>query len=131
MKCSINSLCDKDVISVENGRNIGTVSDVEFDTCTFNCDGKAILVYNQSCDLTVKNCVFNDNGTIADKAAIEVCNGDNGANCVTHNVVVTNTTVNGFDVNPNGINTNSTLWANKNSLDDAHLNVTIDGVVVY
>ena len=34
MKCSINSLCDKDVISVENGRNVGTVSDVEFDTCT-------------------------------------------------------------------------------------------------
>ena len=34
MKCSINSLCDKDVISIESGRNIGTVSDVEFDTCT-------------------------------------------------------------------------------------------------
>lgn len=34
MKCSINSLCDKDVISVETGSNVGTVSDVEFDTCT-------------------------------------------------------------------------------------------------
>ena len=34
MKCSISSLCDKDVISIESGRNVGTVSDVEFDTCT-------------------------------------------------------------------------------------------------
>ena len=34
MKCSISSLCDKDVISIESGRNIGSVSDVEFDTCT-------------------------------------------------------------------------------------------------
>lgn len=34
MKCSISSLCDKDVISVCNGTKIGTIGDVEFDTCT-------------------------------------------------------------------------------------------------
>ncbi len=34
MKCSISSLCDKDVITVENGLKVGTVTDVEFDTST-------------------------------------------------------------------------------------------------
>lgn len=34
MKCSVNSLCDKDVISVNDGMKIGTVGDVEFDTET-------------------------------------------------------------------------------------------------
>ncbi len=34
MKCSINSLSDKDVISVNDGMKIGTVGDVEFDTET-------------------------------------------------------------------------------------------------
>lgn len=34
MKCSISSLCNKDVITVENGIKIGTVTDVEFDTST-------------------------------------------------------------------------------------------------
>ncbi len=33
MKCSVASLCDKDVIDVCNGMRIGVVSDVEFDTC--------------------------------------------------------------------------------------------------
>lgn len=31
MRCSVNSLCDKDVISVSDGTKIGTVGDVEFD----------------------------------------------------------------------------------------------------
>ena len=111
--------------------------EVTFDHCTFNCDGKAILVYNQSCDLTVSNCVFNDNGAISGKAAIEACNGDSGKNCVTHNIVVTNTDVNGFDVTGasgtqcDGTSYGTTLWGNKNLLDDDHLNVTVDGVVEY
>ncbi|MBQ7962752.1 MAG: YlmC/YmxH family sporulation protein [Clostridia bacterium] len=34
MTCSVGSLCDKDVITVCDGMRIGTVTDVEFDTCT-------------------------------------------------------------------------------------------------
>lgn len=34
MQCSISSLCDKDVISMNDGTKIGTVGDVEFDTQT-------------------------------------------------------------------------------------------------
>ena len=34
MKCSVNSLCDKDVISVCDGMKIGVVTDVEFDSCS-------------------------------------------------------------------------------------------------
>ena len=34
MKCSVNSLCNKDVITVKDGMRIGTVSDAEFDTET-------------------------------------------------------------------------------------------------
>ena len=110
---------------------------VEINYCTFNCDGKAILVYNQSCNLTVSNCVFNDNGAISGKAAIEACNGDSGTNCVTHNITVTHSTVNGFDVTSasgtscGGTSLGTTLWGNKNLLDDDHLNVTVDGIVEY
>ena len=32
MKCSVSSLCDKDIISMCDGTKIGTVGDVEFDT---------------------------------------------------------------------------------------------------
>ena len=125
--CTLNVEGDHYMVRTWGGKN------VTFNDCTFNCDGKAILVYNQSCNLTVNNCVFNDNGdgTISGKAAIEACNGDGGANCVTHNIVINNTKVTGFDINPNGTNTGTALWANKNSLDTAHLIVTVDGVKVY
>ena len=115
-------------------------ANVSFEGCTFNCDGKAILVYNQSCNLIVTNCTFNDSNTnanVSGKAAIEACNGDNGINCVTHNITVKNATVNGFDVTNasgtscGGTSLGTTLWGNKNLLDDAHLNVTVDGRVEY
>ena len=113
-------------------------SEATFTRCTFNSDGKALLVYNQSCNLTVDSCVFNDNGGLVDehKAAIEACNGDDGDNCVTHNIIVTNTTVNGFDITSEktdcgGTSLGTTLWGNKNLLDDDHLNVTVDGNVEY
>ena len=96
-----------------------------FENCTFNTNGKAILVYGgASTKLVVNNCTFNDrnNGT-AGKAAIETGAGY-GA---TYTLTVTNATVNGFAA---GQNTGSKLWANKNSMDAAHLTVTIDGTKV-
>ena len=101
-------------------------TDVKFERCTFNTNGKAILLYGQATEskptnLVVNNCTFNDrnNGT-AGKAAIEIGNDYNA----TYTLTVNNATVNGFAA---GKNTNSTLWANKNSMDAEHLTVTIDG----
>ena len=107
-------------------------TDVTFEGCTFNTNGKAILLYggataSNPTNLVVNNCTFNDrnNGT-AGKAAIEIGNDYNA----TYTLTVNNATVNGFAINANGTNTGSKLWANKNSMDAAHLTVIIDGVKV-
>ena len=104
-------------------------TDVTFEGCTFNTNGKAILLYGQATEakptnLVVKNCTFNDrkNGA-AGKAAIEIGNDYNA----TYTLKVENATVNGF---ADGKNTGSKLWANKNSMDAAHLTVKIDGTEV-
>ena len=101
-------------------------TDVNFDGCTFNTNGKAILLYGRATaanptNLKVENSIFNDakNGA-AGKAVIEIGNDYNA----TYSLVVNKCTVNGF---AEGKNTNSKIWANKNSMDAAHLSVTIDG----
>ena len=101
-------------------------TDVTFEGCTFNTNGKAILLYGRATasnptNLVVNNCTFNDrNSGAAGKAAIEIGNDYNA----TYTLTVKNATVNGF---ADGKNTGSKLWANKNSMDAAHLTVTIDG----
>ena len=101
-------------------------TDVTFERCTFNTNGKAILLYggataSNPTNLVVNNCTFNDrNNGAAGKAAIEIGNDYNA----TYTLTVKNATVNGF---ADGKNTGSKLWANKNSMDAAHLTVTIDG----
>ena len=104
-------------------------TDVTFEGCTFNTNGKAILLYggataSNPTNLVVNDCTFNDrnNGT-AGKAAIEIGNDYDA----TYTLTVNKATVNGFAA---GKNTNSTLWANKNSMDADHLTVIIDGVKV-
>ena len=105
-------------------------TDVTFEGCTFNTNGKAILLYGQATEakptnLKVNNCIFNDrNNGAAGKAAIEIGNDYNA----TYTLTVNNATVNGF---ADGKNTGSKLWANKNSMDAAHLSVTIDGNKVH
>lgn len=100
-------------------------TDVKFEGCTFNTNGKAILLYGGSSNkkptnLVVTNCVFNDrNNGSAGKAAIEIGNDYNS----TYSLTVNDCTVNGFAA---GKNTDSKLWANKNSMDASHLSVTID-----
>ena len=100
-----------------------------FDKCTFNSDGKAMLLYGtENTNLTIENSVFNDKGGLTDlKAAIEIGN-DYGKS---YTLVVNNTVVNGYEINDKGINTGTTLWANKNSMGTDKLSVTIDGVKVY
>ena len=102
-------------------------TDVTFENCTFNTNGKAILLFGEekTTNLTVNNCIFNDrnNGT-AGKAAIEIGEANYGK----HNnftVVINGSTVaSGF---ADGQNTGSKLWANKNSMSAQYLSVTIDG----
>lgn len=107
---------------------------MEFDRCTFNSDGKALLLYQEgtnTVNLTVKSCIFNDNGGLTSKkAAIEIGDAPYGAT-PTYNVTVSGTTVNGYEINNEGFNTGTTLWGNKNSIPAERLNVTIDGVNVY
>lgn len=107
---------------------------MEFDRCTFNSDGKALLLYQEgtnTVNLTVKSCIFNDNGGLTSKkAAIEIGDASYGAT-PTYNVKVSGTTVNGYEINNEGFNTGTTLWGNKNSMPAERLNVTIDGVNVY
>ena len=101
-------------------------TDVTFKNCTFNTNGKAILLYGQATEkkptnLVVKDCTFNDrNNGNAGKAAIEIGNDYNA----TYTLTIDNATVNGF---AEGKNTGSILWANKNSMNAAHLTVIIDG----
>lgn len=105
-------------------------TDVLFDGCTFNTNGKAILLYGQATaakptNLKVNNCTFNDrNNGSAGKAAIEIGNDYNA----TYTLTVNDITVNGF---ADGKNTGSKVWANKNSMDAEHLTVTIDGTKVH
>lgn len=101
-------------------------TDVKFDKCTFNTNGKAILLYGHATEekptnLIVTNCTLNDrkNGA-AGKAAIEIGNDYNA----TYNLTISHCVINGF---AEGKNTGSKTWANKNSMDAAHLSVTIDG----
>ena len=105
-------------------------TDVKFEGCTFNTNGKAILLYGRATkenptNLTVNRCEFNDsmNGA-AGKAAIEIGNDYNA----TYTLVAENCTVNGF---AEGKNTGSTLWGNKNSMADENLTVIKDNEVLH
>ena len=100
-----------------------------FDHCTFNCDGKSMLLYGTAnTNLTISNSVFNDNdGIDPQKTAIEIGNDYNKS----YTLTVSNVDVNGFAENPDGIATGTTLWSNKNSMSSDNLNVVVDGVDVY
>ncbi len=104
-------------------------TDVKFDGCTFNTNGKAILLFGEekTTNLTVDNCTFNDRKAGASgKAAIEVGEANYGK----HNnftVVINNITVNGH---AKGQNTDSAIWANKNNMGSDYLTVTIDGTKI-
>ena len=101
----------------------------KFNNCTFNTDGKSILVYNQECDVYLNNCIFNDRtgGVGFTKSAIET-----GVDAVgpEYNVYITNTIVNGFAENDKCVGYKN-IVGNKNSMGIDKLNVVVDGVDVY
>lgn len=96
-----------------------------FTDCTFNCNGKAMLVYGSgTSEVTFTNCIFNDFGGQNGKAAIETGNDYDA----TYTININNCKVNGFDVNSVS---GSNVWGNKNSMAADKLNVIIDNVDVY
>lgn len=121
--CEFNISGDEYNIWTYGGENI------TFNNCKFFSDGKALLVYgNENTNVIVENCTFFDNGGLQDlKAAIEI--GDDWT--TTKTLTVNNTYVYGYEINDKGIITGTTLWGNKNALDQDHLNVIVDGVDVY
>ncbi len=105
-----------------------------FTNCTFNCDGKAALVYGGTPESTVTfdNCTFNDKGDINGKAAIET--GDDYSS--KYNIHINNCTVNGFDVTTpkkdyGGDNIGTNVWGNKDRMPKDRLNVYINNEEVY
>ena len=100
-------------------------TDVTVESCTFNTNGKAILLYGRATaqtptNLVVNNCTFNDrNNGSAGKAAIEIGNDYNA----TYHLTAKNNTVNGFAP---GKNTGSTLWGNKNNMSEEDLTLTVE-----
>jgi len=100
-----------------------------FNHCTFNCDGKAVLLYGTAnTKLSISNTVFNDSDALdVAKTAVEIGNDYSKS----YELILNNVDVNGFAENPNGILTGTTLWSNKNSMGTDKLNVIVDGTDIY
>ena len=115
--------------------------EVVVEGCTFNTNGRGFLYYPGSnvsgnTSMTFTDCTFNDssNGTANDKAAIEVADDYNKAN---YNLIINNTTVNGFTTTTQssktygGTSLGTNVWGNKNLLPSSRLHVVINGTDVY
>ncbi len=107
---------------------------VTFTKCTFNCDGKAALVYGGTPESTVtfNECTFNDNGGIDGKAAIET-GDDYGSK---YNIHINSCTVTGFDVTTpkkelGGDDLGTNVWGNKDRMTRENLNVFVNENEVY
>ena len=97
---------------------------VAFNGCTFNCVGKAVLVYNEGAvaktDLTVENTEFNASAPVAGKAAIEI---DTSLMAGGATITVDDkTTAKGFAT---GSNSGKTLWNDKKQTADTNKNTTV------
>ncbi|MDY3748820.1 MAG: right-handed parallel beta-helix repeat-containing protein [Sodaliphilus sp.] len=95
---------------------------IKFTNCTFNCKGKAALLYSESATLaqtaTFDNCKFNASAPAKDKAAIEI-DSSLGTN---YDVYINNCVATGFA--PGSVSGNS-LW---NQKFGNKTNLWVDGV---
>ena len=98
---------------------------VAFNGCTFNCVGKAVLVYNEGTDhktdLTVTKTSFNASAPVTGKAAIEIDTSlmKNGGATIT---VDEQTKAEGFAA---GSNSGNSLWNDKMQTADSNKNTTV------
>ena len=95
---------------------------IKFTNCTFNCKGKAALLYSESATLaqtaTFDNCKFNASAPAKDKAAIEI-DSSLGTN---YDVYINNCVATGFDL---GNVSRNSLWNQKKG---NLTNLWVDGV---
>lgn len=101
-------------------------TEVEFNNCTFNSKGKALLVYGDypkdlstTCTVKINDCEFYASEAVDGKAAIEI-----DSTYINMVVEINNTTAEGFD---EGSVSGNSLWNNKAG---SHAKVTVDGVTV-
>ena len=94
---------------------------IKFTNCTFNCKGKAALLYSESKDLaqtaTFDHCTFNASAPAAGKAAIEI-----DSRFTSYDVNINNCVETGFA--PGSVSGNS-LW---NQKEGNKTNLWVDGV---
>lgn len=111
-------------------------SSATYEKCEFNCSGKSIYVDGNGetgSDLTTNTCVFNDNGGVDNKAAIETGNTYGKR----YSLTINKTKVNGFSTTEakspavEGAELGTNVWGNKNYMTKDELSVTIDGTKVY
>ncbi|MCU6772793.1 Uncharacterised protein [uncultured Bacteroides sp.] len=111
-------------------------SSATYENCEFNCSGKSIYVDGNGetgIDLTTNTCVFNDDGGVENKAAIETGNTYGKR----YSLTIINTTVKGFSKTEakspavEGAELGTNVWGNKNYMTKDKLSVTIDGTKVY
>ena len=95
---------------------------IKFTNCTFNCKGKAALLYSESATLaqtaTFDNCKFNASAKAEGKAAIEI-DSSLGTN---YDVYINNCVATGFDL---GSVSGNSLWNQKKG---NKTNLWVDGV---
>ena len=95
---------------------------IKFTNCTFNCKGKAALLYSESATLaqtaTFDNCKFNASAPATGKAAIEI-DSSLGTN---YDVYINNCVATGFDL---GSVSGNSLWNQKKG---NLTNLWVDGV---
>ncbi|MDY5362064.1 MAG: right-handed parallel beta-helix repeat-containing protein, partial [Sodaliphilus sp.] len=94
---------------------------IKFTNCTFNCKGKAALLYNEGAVVaqtaTFENCTFNASAPAAGKAAIEI-----DSNASSYDVYINNCVATGFDL---GNVSRNSLWNQKLG---NKTNLWVDGV---
>lgn len=95
---------------------------IKFTNCTFNCKGKAALLYSESATLaqtaTFDNCKFNASAPAKDKAAIEI----DSSLGTTYDVYIKKCAETGFDL---GNVSGNSLWNQKKG---NKTNLWVDGV---
>lgn len=103
-------------------------STVDFTDCTFDCKGKAVLIYSESDSLVqtvdFKDCKFNASQPVTGKAAIEI----DSSYGPKYTVDIVDCEVTGFG---NGSDSGNSLWNVKKQSTSSVPTITVDGQKVY